>query len=218
MKPFAAILLTLTALQFTSCSDSDEGGSVTLYQDIVTFAANRGDSIYFDFQVVDDSPLVRLSAKGNINEDKTPTGTRLFITYSPVDERPYGQSGPIMLRGASRMYDLKATEAPAEKPETEPIAVTSLWRSGRYINMIAQIPFTEKRSFNMYFDPASLQTPTAVLYITTMSTLGDAPGYMTRTAASFDISEIWDRPDITAVEVHVDNSENPNRNIFIFKK
>lgn len=219
MKPISAILILLAAMMLASCSDSDSGtGPVTLYQDIVTFADCRADSVYFDFQVVDDSPVVRLAAKGSIDKDKTPLGSRLFITYSPVDDRPYGKSGPVILRGASRMYDLMLTDTPDASPDTEPIAVTSLWRSGSYINLIAQVPLTEKRSFSIDYDPATLPASVPVLYISTRSTEGDAPGYMTRTAASFDISELWNRPEVTAVEVRIRNSDNPNREIFTFKK
>ena len=41
---------------------------------------------------------------------------------------------------------------------------------------------------------------------------------MTRTAASFDISELWEREDLQGVKIHVANATNPYNNVFTFNK
>ncbi|MCM1482921.1 MAG: hypothetical protein NC043_01170 [Muribaculaceae bacterium] len=216
------ILILALSICATSCSDStDEPDSITLYQDIVTFTGCDDTYSYFEFQVIDDSPVVRLTSKGTIDTQATPPGSRLFFTYSPDGTLGYGESGTVTTHGLSRIYEVTLAlngSTDTSGWDTEPIGVTTLWRSGQYINLIAQVTNTERRSFYIIPDAGTLGSPTPRLYITTQSTAGSAAGYQVRTAASFDISSIWEQADIEGVEVWINNTANPNRQKFTFKK
>lgn len=223
MNIFSRILLSSSLLIAASaCSDSDtDGVGMEMYQDIVTLSQLGSNSSTFDFQVVDDSPLVTLTADVRLNPEKFPVGARLFITYTSPSTT-YGQNAHISLYAVSRIYEASLiADGSSHVPEwwdNEPVAVTTLYRSGSYINLIAQIDNSENRSFYIAPDAATLSSSQPEIYIYTKSTAGDAAIYKRRTVASFSIADIWSRPDVTAVTVHIANSENPYKTSFKFNK
>lgn len=223
MNPITRITSLLTALLvLASCSDSSKDmPTVNIYQDIVTFTSSEANRVSFEFQVVDDSPAVMLYAPGSIDTKTTPPGTRLMLTYSPADGQDYGESGAVNVRALSKIYNVELNlldPGTLDGWDNEPIAITTLWRSGCYINMFAQVANSTTRTFYLIPDMSTIGSSCPDLYLSTQSTTGDAPAYMTRTAASFDISELWDREDLQGVKIHVANATNPYNNVFTFNK
>lgn len=132
MKKILTIILT--ALTLWSCNSKGDGGEPdsTLYQ-IVTFEGYNADTqtSAFTYQVIDDSPLITLTASFRPS-DELKEGTRLLIAYQT--DTP-GQSGPIELQSAAVTIggDVKSAENPSVATSRTLLPV-SVWRSGPYLN------------------------------------------------------------------------------------
>lgn len=215
----AFMLLGIGAL--TSCSD-DEGvdGPVDMQLwDIVTYegAQSAGSGSVFTFRQVDDSPLVTLTSDRALKEvDK---GTRMVIRYVPESGKPY-VSGNINLISAARI-----NQGPAEKEwkdeyskwDRDKVFLYSAWRTGSYVNFYLRLTYsTEPRVFALVLDPATAESEIPEFYL--VHIMSEPTDYHDRAYfASFDIGEIWARDGVSAVKIHVANT-NLDKDIFTFRK
>ena len=76
---FAVILAA--AVSLTSCMD-DKGPNTVYYTNIVTFQKNIPSYMVFEYQKINDSPLIELQARGQMDTKALPEGGRCLITYS----------------------------------------------------------------------------------------------------------------------------------------
>lgn len=219
------LLLTLavaTCCTLQSCNDdSDDGASTYVYTNIVTYDGSLDGQLNFSYTYTQENKSdtqVRLRATGQFNRDVAP-GTRLLLYYRYAAGFSYPESGEIILSNATLAYTAPVTTVAAtpELSELTPIRVDALNRAGAYIDLWCQLPYSDKRTFSITLDAASEGSSNPTLYISTSASDGSV-GAMTGTAASFDVSSIWNNPATRTLTVKINNSANPRYNTFTFKK
>lgn len=226
MTHMRTILPTLIFLLSTACiSDKGYDGPIEMtYWDIATFEGNIDGSAQFTVRQVNDSPEATLYADRIIpipaeGEGDDPTGKRVFISYVPESNKPY-TSGQISLRSAAVINQSPLRiESISEYPEwaRDKVYLYSAWRTGSYINFHVSITYDrEPRIFCIVADEQTIGTSCPELYL--VHIMAEPTDYHERRYyASFDISEIWERPEVLGVNLHVSNS-NLDKQIFTFRK
>lgn len=203
----------------TSCGVDDgvDGPVAIRLWDIVTYEGSDSQGSVFTFRQVDDSPLITLTAP--VKFESLEPGTRLAISYIPESGKAY-TSGPVKLVSASKITQSKLeTEWNDDYAlwDKDPVYVYSMWRSGSYINLDSKLTYTsEPRIFRLVVDPATSDSESPKLYLVHILP-DDTDNHDRAYIASFDISDLWVRPNVREVRVHVANS-NLNKDIFTFKK
>ncbi len=217
LKILAATILCLAAL---SCKDSHDGPTIAIYQNIVTFTGNVSNTVVFEYQEMDDSPIVRLTVPGQISTDNVPAGSRLLLTYSLPDDVAYGEDcSNITLRGLQTIYGGTVTTLPHSSASqyNQPINLITIFRTGHYINFTTMMPALDGREYTLAAAEESIATGNVEMYLTT-STQSTASSYNTRQVGSIDISPVWDLSDVKSITIHVNNTQNPNSTEFTFTK
>lgn len=212
--------ITLSALAASSCTDSTDGPTIAIYSNIVTFAGNQGEGSLYQYQQLDDSPVVELGIAGKLDEEKVAPGTRLLMTYSLPDGARYGESCyNVQLRGLQTVYtDTVSVSSPQQPlPSPAPIYLTTLYRSGHYLNFTTSMPQIAGRKYRFVADHNSLTTDTARLILTT-EVPEETPAYKSTQTGSASIEPVWTLPGIKAVTVTVNNTNNSYKTKFIFPK
>lgn len=219
LKRLKLILLSaLTLIAATGCSDEDRGPAVQLCESVVSFAGNSGGKARFEYRQIDDSPLIRLSANGTLEDTRVKEGTRLKMRYTlptGVDPSAGGEVDIISLQ-----LTLADTVSPvAAAPQTlGAIYLTTIQRSGEYLDLTAQMPTVRKRRISVVVPSTPLAADgIADLYISAECE-DSATAYDSPATASLWIGPVWQRQEVKGVRVHIDNSNNPYRNEFIFLK
>lgn len=211
----AVVLLSLC-----SCGEDGVDGPVEMTcTDLVTFTGNVGDRATFTFQKIDDSPEITLTAQSALASDDIEAGTRLLISYIPEGNQAY-VSGPVtLLSGRVVTQSAITTEWRDEYDawDKDKVYVYSAWRTGSYINVHVRLTYSvEPRIFCLAADPATLDTPWPEVYLV-HAINGDVDNHDRAYYASFDINEVWSRPSVEGIRLHVANS-NLNKQIFTFAK
>lgn len=214
------LLVTLIMSVTLSCADEGVDGPVGIpLWDIVTFEGNIDGHANFSFRQVNDTPLITLVADRAIPADDLEGGERMYISYLPESNTSY-TSGPVTLYSAAIINQAPMETAPIiDLPDwnRDPVYVYSAWRSGTYINLHVRLTYDrEPRTFCLVADEATISSPTPDIYL--VHTMAQPSDYHDRVYyASFDISDIWERPDVTGVRLHIANS-NLDKGIFTFNK
>ena len=142
--PIAFILAIFLPL-ICACGDEprDYGDFLT---DIVTYEGSSDDgTAMFSFQTRDDLPLQRLASSIKLPSDIV-AGQRCLLRYTVVGNLADG-TRQVRADGFAIIPTDGARKAPHSDmstfPETE-ISVTSLWRSGTFINLNGWLPYSGK--------------------------------------------------------------------------
>lgn len=202
------------------CKDSHDGPTLAVFQNIVTFTGNGAHTANFEYQEINDSPIVRLSVSGQLNEKEVTPGTRLLMTYSLPDDVKYGQDcADVILRGLQKIYTgvVAPLPSPTDVAHLSPVGILSFYRSGGFINFTALMPEVEGRRYAIAADAATLPQERVHLYFFTFVD-DEQPTYNSTQVGSIDISSIWNRPNVKSVVIHVNNTQNPNISEFTFTK
>jgi len=217
-KIFTALLLIVAT---TSCKDSNDGPTISIFQNIVTFIGNGNKVVNFEYQELDDSPVVRLSVPGELSDNEVKPGTRLLMTYTLPADVEYGEDcSDITLRGLQKIYNGSVMVLPYSSARNcnEPINLLTIYRTGTYINFTTLMPAVDDREYTLVAAEESLVDGNdAHLYLTTTHH-PEAVTYNTRQVGSIDISRVWNVAGLRTVTVHVNNSQNPNLCEFTFEK
>lgn len=186
----ALMLLPLLA----ACGDEprDYGDFLT---NIVTYDGVEDDLAKFSFQTRDDLPEQHLLCRVSLPEG-IEAGQRCLLRYTVVASRTDG-SREVRADAFSAIPTDVARMAPhadmATLPETD-VSVTSLWRSGRYINLNGWLPYTGKKyQLMLVADEQTLDSSTVEARIV-YNTMGEQTAFDRRVYASFDIASLWSRP------------------------
>lgn len=211
------LMLTLMATGLTMCADSDgDGPADQLLDQIVTYTGNYAGQACFEYRAVDDSPLIRLTIKGQLDPEKVKPGTRLLMRYRlPAGISP-NESAEVELVGLGRI--LSDTVRATAQPYTSPLYLLTLQRSGEYLNVQSQMPTAQKRYLFVTYKDEAGADGLMDLYVNTAFSEDAPESYDANTWASVWMGPVWQRSDIRGVRVHVDNTNNPYRKEFIFKK
>lgn len=204
----------------TSCSEDETDFNVAIYQNVVTFIGNGPATANFTYREIDDSPLVTLCVRGSLDTTRVHAGSRLLMTYSLPDGIANGADCyDVTLRGLQTIYTDTVSIVPAEEASAAnaPIYLSTLYRTGHYLNLYCSMPALSGRKYFLMADESTLDSDTASLYLSTR-VKESIPSYNATQVASIDISPVWDRPGVRAVAVRVNNTNNPYRTIFTFTK
>lgn len=209
LKGITAITATTLALVASSCSDNDEP-SLSVFQNIVTYMGNSSDGARFEFQEADDSPIVSLGVKARVKEDKVKPGERLLMLYSLPSGFSYGQNcSEVKLLGLQSVYTDTITPLPHSDAITKknPIYISTIYRSGHYLNITAKMPATANRTYSLVADDSTLDDGDVHAYLTSDSD-DDKPTFNETQTASIDISPVWSMPQTKSLTVHFNNTNN----------
>lgn len=197
----ALLLLPLLA----ACGDEtrDYGDFLT---NIVTYEGEADGMEKFTFQTRDDLPEQCLYSRVNLPEG-IDQGQRCLLRYTVVSRRADGSS-EVRADAFSTIPTDAARVAPhtdmASLPETD-ISVTSLWRSGGYINLNGWVPYTGKKyQLMLVADRQTLDSPTIEARIV-YNTMGEQTTFDRRVYASFDVSSLWNRATCRRLTVGIAN-------------
>lgn len=211
---FAVLLMSCTA----SCDDSPAYDYGDFREAIVTYEGTDGAGSEFTYNVRDDSPLVRLSAEG-FGVTGIEEGSRVLIRYTEV-ERVSPTVAVIRLDGVSQIIsDVIRAASAAEIDGYTParVDVTSLWRSGMYINLDSWVPYSGQRfTMALVADETTLNQP-VVEAVLVYDLLGNRPTFERKAYASFDITNVWMRESCRALRVTVTDTTS-RQTVYEFRK
>jgi len=217
------LLCLLTVWLLSACRDEpeDPDGGIAMYQNIATYVGdnNSGRSM-LEYREINDSPIVTLTLQGRLNQEQVPIGTRLLVTYTLPEWTAYGTSTGIEARSLNVIYNgtvkTDATALPSME-ESEGIYVMTFYRSGEYLNLMAQLPASSgKREFDLVADATTLNDEIPQLYLTTHAE--NEEGYNRKTIASLNMGAVWNMPSCKGVEVHLKNTNNIYQQRVVFLK
>lgn len=206
------------ALSLASCStDGGDYAEQAFLSDIVTVESTGKTGSRFTFRRYGDSPLITLDDPG-LTLKKEYVGTRVLLRYYPESGIPYTDS-EIRAVGLTAINNDTTVIRPVERYDwnADAVFLNSIWRSGNYINVRMRAVYSDSpRYFSLMVDSLTLTDPVPQVYLV-HNTLGAPDNYMREVYASFDISNVWDRPGCRSIEVHV-NDSNLKKELYKFNK
>lgn len=223
LRSLVTVLCLLTVGFLTSCSDEADEPQTgeAVYQNIATYVGdNDSGRSLLQYRQINDAPLVTLTLQGRIDPAQAPVGTRLLVTYTLPAGVAYGTSTAIEATSLNVIYNgtvqTDATTLP-DMGATQGIYVMTLYRSGEYLNLMAQLPATSgKRTFSLVADPATLNTDIPVLYLTTQA--DTEQGFNRKTVASLSLAPVWNISTCRGVKVALNNTNNVYERELLFMK
>lgn len=210
-------ILPLLAM-LASCSDSSDDPAVAVYQNIVTFMGNGPTAAYFGYREYGDSPEVTLGVPGTLDTKKVAVGTRLLMTYSLPSDVKYGDNcSDVTLHSLQQIYtDTVTTVSHQQAMEANaPIYLSTLYRSGPYINIYASMPILPSRRYFIVADESTIQSDTIRLYLST-SVPEQKPTYNSTQVASIYLGPLWTESTGKTFSLAVNNTNNVYRRLFCF--
>lgn len=196
----------------TACKDDVEPASnlpQSAVYDFVTLEESSADGSVFTMRKSGDSPLISYYSDMDFSRIQTiHDGDRLILCYDRIDGEVY-TSGAIDIYGyvqlsSTELKALYGTSADYDGWASPPMKVNSLWRSGCFINLDTEISVfhaIRPESMVIVADKSSLSGEYPVLYIVYENAENNDGDNPYRVYASFDISEIWDRPSCKGVTI-----------------
>lgn len=215
-----ALVATAAGLAVAQCRQEHSGEpSAQLLQQVVTFTGNSESGyVRFEYRELNDSPLIQLIAPGRISEKNAKPGDRLLLTYRlPSDRRP-ADGGEVGVAGLQRILTDTVETAAIHPAELGGLYLLTINRSGEYLDLLTRMPETRGRSIEASMDATPDADGLLTLWINAIEGEGAGETYMAQTWASIWIGPAWKRTDISGVRVVVNNTNNPYRSEFVFKK
>lgn len=192
MRRIVGIVASLALLLLCgACGDDDSLGLGDFSTNFVTYESTDDDGLsVFTFQTRDDLPVQTIASY--YSTDKEP-GQRFYMRYTTLSTRDDGTS-LVSIDDISAIPTDKArmlTHAEMQQLEETEVSVTSLWRSGKYINLNGWVPYSGKKyQLMLVVDSSTLSSDTVDARIV-YNTLGETTTFERRVYASFDVSEVW---------------------------
>lgn len=191
----------------TGCSDEPELDYGDFCEVFVTYEGAEQGYATFSYCRHNDSPLLTLTAE-NVASLDVDKGERLFIRYTDLGSDGGEYRRKIRLDGYTEIISDVVRSATADQIQgytSTEIDVTSLWRSGTYLNLNSWVPFTGKRFLMMLVvDKATLDSDTVEAEII-YDVLGETPTFERKAYASFDIANVWNCETFRVLRVKVND-------------
>ena len=195
------IAAVISVFLISGCSNSEEPDPTPVVYNIVTYesTATDGSLSTFSYQVSGDSPLITLSAKWDV-PDGVRSGMRLLLAYIP--ESHTIESGAVSIVSYAMIPggEFKLAET---VPESQRIRMVSMWRSGDYLNLHAEVTLSGQPSeISLYAESSTVDSSCPQAYIV----IGEGDGELVEAAgrqlyASWNISELWSLPSLEEISV-----------------
>lgn len=215
----AALMIALAA-----CSEDENVSRIpaSAVYDIVTLESTGDKGTTFTMQVNGDSPEITYTAPYDFsNSTQLKEGMRIMICYSRGDDPVY-TSGIIDLYGYSLMSNtepasLTGTAAEYRNWESQPVKIRAMWRTGKYINMQAELytlRAVKPERFVIVADEATLSSPYPELHVIFDNEEGNDGENLQPVNASFDISNVWLAPTAKGVTVFFPTPTGESSQVF----
>lgn len=201
-----------------SCSDEPAKGYGDSLETFATYEGELDDgTAKLTFQVRDDLPVQTLSTTGKWNLE-TDEGERVFIRYT-ITEQLGEHEFRARIDDAINVISDVVRSASLEKIGTfssTPVNVTSLWRSGDYMNLNAWVPYTGERfRLLLVADESTLDNEETDVWLI-YDRMGKEATFERKAYASFNIRNLWQRATCRVLRVHVDDPTGAS--IYEFRK
>jgi len=213
------IVAAMSMVGFTSCNDDDDPSNNRQYlMDMMTFLSTTSYSSTYSYQRGANSPEVILTANVGISSEVQPNSRVVAVFTAPGDTLP-ARNEDIQIYQLAKCYEspLKTVNiADSTNWQGRGLYVTSLWRTGNYLNLVCRVQQQAKdQTLGLWVDSTSLNTDCAEVYLVNTAT---ADQWMATTEfyASFDIRSLVSQPGIKKIRVHVNNTNLNNKNEFPF--
>ena len=224
MKRLFDILLSVSLLAITlaACSDDNEPSGEkqdSFRYDVVTYDGYADGVAQFTFIPRLDAPEItyvgRLGKQPEIKE-----GQRVLLNYY-VPAEASGSKQDVIINGVSAIFSDTLRFAEKQRIDTisrEAIRLASVWRTGNYINLHAEVEYTGKpRWFYMLMDKATWNSDTVDCYLV-HNTFGATKYFWRQTYASFYVGGAWKKQSCCALRVHINDNVFPDTKTYCFGK
>ena len=221
MANWTRIIVLTLLLTLVACGDEDIDRRYTDYRtDIVTFLDNDEQGAVFELLRRDDSTAVTLLGNLALGNGVKP-GQRVLLRYDWAD-RLAADRRRVMVYGVATIVSdsLRYTVKPLSDylDQMEPVKLLSIWRTGDYLNLRAQVEYTGKaRHFYLLLDSATVKADTAHCYLVN-NTHGDTTYHWREGYASFFVGNLWHRPGLRTMRVHVNDDNHHGVTTYDFDK
>jgi len=220
LLPF--MLIALACL--LACSDDEPiSAADTDYRyDIVTYQGQNDTGALFECVGRDDSgsvvlqSAVNLSGEANVNQ-------RVMLRYDYTDAANPPQAKSIRNINVYGCYAIisdtvrRSANALADYPMHQ-VKLRSMWRTGNYINLHAQVEYTDAaRTFMLLADSATLDDDTVHCYL--VHDLRGQQGTFWRDCyASFYVGALWHKTSCHTLRIHLNDVTYPDVTYYDFNK
>ena len=224
MKRLFDILLSvsLLAIALAACSDDNEPSGEkqdSFRYDVVTYDGYADCVAQFTFIPRLDAPEItyvgRLGKQPEIKE-----GQRVLLNYF-VPAEASGSKQDVIINGVSAIFSDTLRFAEKQRIDTisrEAIRLASVWRTGNYINLHAEVEYTGKpRWFYLLMDKATWNSDTVDCYLV-HNTFGATKYFWRQTYASFYVGGAWKTQSCCALRVHINDNVFPDTKTYCFGK
>jgi len=222
MKRLLSILLLLIALiGVTSCHhDDDVDRSYTDYRyDIVTYQGQNAIGAVFEYLGHGDTAAIKLQSTVAISTGIT-ANQRVLLRYEFADRSSHASTRNVTVYGCYNIISdsLRYSTAKVSDYPMHEMKLRSLWRTGQYINMHAQVEYTgEARMLVLAADSTTLNQDTVHCYL--MHDLRGYEGtYWRDCYGSFFVGILWQKPSCRVLRVHVNDVVRPENKYYDFIK
>ena len=223
-KRFSYILLLLMTLAATACDSDKQVDSVqdSFRFDMVTYDGYADGCALFTYLPRLDGKAIGYSAQMN-KEPYIVQGQRVLLNYYlPAKSTPSSDERQVVkvksftpvITNTLRIAD----EARIDTMAREHIRLHSIWRTGKYINLHAEVEHTGKsRWFYLLADKATWNSDTIDCYLI-HNTFGAQAYHWRKAYASYDISAAWNRPKCKVLRVLLNDEIAKNTHAYCFDK
>lgn len=212
MKPnklLSLLLITIISAFATSClSDDDNGGEyVRTGSDFATITGYSDTRVYFNVATATGSNVTVYSdIDGKFNKNDYPEGTRCFITYNIQSGQDTDLPVKVTLVSLRAVTTVGLAEGTSDqcKLDYPNFAVSQMYLTGGYINILASVHKAENRTWNCYIDTRN-STPEAVqLYLVTSAEKTESTGVTT--ALSINVGSLLSQ--YKEIHLHLNDQES----------
>lgn len=213
------ILFCSLLLALASCNSSQNDEPVVTYTTLVTYVSSDTEQQIstFNYQAIDDSPLITLTANWLPAADKYTPGERVMLVYKA---EKYGVSGPVSVIQVAPVIGW--TPAVTQEPISGNISILpiTVWRSGPYFNANIEATLTkESATAKFALLESTKNDPEPVFYLTiTQTNYREIEAIRRVATVSFNISEVWNLPTCTGIKVIYLSSATGNEEEILLKK
>ena len=203
---FVGVLLAFAVLLAAeACSSDPEFDYGDFRETFATFAGRNAEGkAVLTVRLHDDSPELQMTA---VNADTVPAavGERAFVRYTVV-ERLSDTESRIRIDGQMKIINGQLQNADPKKYNPTEMSVTSIWRSGSYINLNAWIPYTGKPFVLVLLGDGKVSADGVAEAFLVYDMRGAMPTFERKAYASFDVSSVWMQAGLKRLRVYVDNN------------
>lgn len=213
-KLMAIVALIAMSLGLTACNSGGDDDNKMYYSNVVTYEGSAGGMITFSFQEMNDSQPITFRAQGSMPADVL-IGQRVYVSFT-TPSTGLTEGMVVSLTQCASIPNVKASltdPVPSNWQDISSIYLQTMFRSGKWINMAALVPYNLEARINPKFviDPATVNNdyPEAYMYFENLGTGASTGSVNSATLiATYDISEVWNLSTCLGLKIHINNTNS----------